>query len=323
MSGGSSTRLSVPGGPIGGSRFSRMKYMRTNSSRQAPRGRMSGGGSAWHTPQAARACASSASAAAGAGAWPDARIGGDDAPEDRADQEPEAGGQRDGPSGTRHGPDASMGPPMSRRALSLVPSRRQFLQLLAAAGVSTAGRARAAVPIARAGARRSSRKSRRARAASPGSTRTRCRRIATCRRRWGPASRSSTTTTTAGPTSSWSTAARSDFYTPKAPLQERALPEQPRRHVHRRHREGGRRRRRGVRHGLRDRGLRQRRLPGHPGHRVRPVHAVPQQRQRHLHRRHREGRRRRLRGGRRARSGSTTTTTAGSISSCAASSSSR
>ena len=44
-----------------------------------------------------------------------------------------------------------------------------------------------------------------------------------------------------------------DFYTPKAPLQERALQEQPRRHVHRRHRQGGRRRRHGVRHGLRRR----------------------------------------------------------------------
>ena len=52
----------------------------------------------------------------------------------------------------------------------------------------------------------------------------------------------STTTTTAGWTSSWSTAAPADFYTPKTPLQERALQEQPRRHVHRRDRQGGRRR---------------------------------------------------------------------------------
>jgi hypothetical protein len=46
MSGGSATRLRVPAGPIGGSRFSRMKNIRTNSSRQALLGRMSGGGKA-------------------------------------------------------------------------------------------------------------------------------------------------------------------------------------------------------------------------------------------------------------------------------------
>ena len=54
------------------------------------------------------------------------------------------------------------------------------------------------------------------------SMKARCR-IATCRRRWGPAWRSSTTTTTAGSTSSWSTAAPADFFTPKTPLQQRAL----------------------------------------------------------------------------------------------------
>ena len=53
------------------------------------------------------------------------------------------------------------------------------------------------------------------------------------------------------------------------------------------------------------------------------LHPLPQQRRRHLHRRHREGRPRRRRAGRRAPSGSTTTTTAGSTSSSAASSSSR
>ena len=41
-------RYAMSGGPIGGSRFSRMNIIRTNSSRQASRGRMSGGGNAWH-----------------------------------------------------------------------------------------------------------------------------------------------------------------------------------------------------------------------------------------------------------------------------------
>ena len=60
MSGGSCTvRLTTPGGPSGGSRFSRMNIMRTNSSRQTCRGRMSGGGKAWHAPHVARACCSS------------------------------------------------------------------------------------------------------------------------------------------------------------------------------------------------------------------------------------------------------------------------
>ena len=45
MSGGSCTvRLTTAGGPIGGRRFSRMNIIRTNSSRHAFRGRMSGGG---------------------------------------------------------------------------------------------------------------------------------------------------------------------------------------------------------------------------------------------------------------------------------------
>ena len=114
-----------------------------------------------------------------------------------------------------------------------------------------------------------------------------------------------------------------DFYTAEGAAEERALQEQPRRHVHRRHRQGRRRRRQGIRHGLRGRRLRQRRLPGHPRDRVRQVHAVPQQRQRHLHRRDRQVGLARARAGRRAPSGSTTTTTASSISSCAASSSSR
>ena len=75
--------------------------------------------------------------------------------------------------------------------------------------------------------------------------------------------------------------------------EERALQEQPQRHLHRRHGGGGRGGRQGVRDGVRHRRLRQRRLPGHPGDGVRPVHALPQQRQRHVHRRHRQGRARR------------------------------
>ncbi len=69
--------------------------------------------------------------------------------------------------------------------------------------------------------------------------------------------------------------------------QERALQEQPRRDVLRGHRQGRGRGRPRVRDGLRHRRLRQRRLPRHPRHRLRPVHAVSQQRQRHVHRRDR------------------------------------
>ena len=63
MSGGSCTlRLTMPGGPIGGVRPSRMNIMRTNSSRQLSRGRMSGGGYAWQDPQTARAWRSASAA---------------------------------------------------------------------------------------------------------------------------------------------------------------------------------------------------------------------------------------------------------------------
>ena len=70
------------------------------------------------------------------------------------------------------------------------------------------------------------------------------------------------------------------------------LQEQPRRHLHRRHGEGGTDAAGlGVRgHGRR---LRQRRLRGPLSHLLRPQRAVPQQRRRHLHRRDREGRPRR------------------------------
>ena len=66
---------------------------------------------------------------------------------------------------------------------------------------------------------------------------------------------------------------------------QRALQEQPGRHLHRRH-GTGRRARRDLRHGRRGRRLRQRRPRRHDRHRLRPADAVPQQRQRHLHRRH-------------------------------------
>ena len=81
-------------------------------------------------------------------------------------------------------------------------------------------------------------------------------------------------------------------------------------------------RRRHLRHGRGGRRLRQRRLARHLRHRLRQVHSLPQQRRRHLHRRHREGRPRRqvfAGTGPPAPSGSTTTTTAGSICSSAAS----
>ena len=73
------------------------------------------------------------------------------------------------------------------------------------------------------------------------------------------------------------------------PLSERALQEQPRRHVHGRHGEGRRGRRDAFGMGVRGRRLRQRRLARPLRDRVRALHAVPQQRRRHLHRRHREG----------------------------------
>ena len=99
---------------------------------------------------------------------------------------------------------------------------------------------------------------------------------------------SSTTTTTAGWTSSGEERAlrllQAQGAAPQRPLQE-----QPRRHLHRRHREGrggGQR----LRHGRGGRGLRQRRLPRPLRHRLRPLHPLPQQRRRHLHRRDREGR---------------------------------
>ena len=64
------------------------------------------------------------------------------------------------------------------------------------------------------------------------------------------------------------------------------VPQQPQRHVHRRHARG-RPRRRAVRHGRRRRRLQQRRLSGHPDHVRRPEPAVPQHRQGHVRRRRR------------------------------------
>ena len=103
--------------------------------------------------------------------------------------------------------------------------------------------------------------------------------------------------------------------------QERALPQQPRRHVHRRDGQGGRRRRHASAWA--------RRRPTYDGDGWQdlyvtsygPQHPLPQQRQRHVHRRDREGGRRRAGLVNAARPGSTTTTTASSTSSSRASSS--
>ena len=103
-----------------------------------------------------------------------------------------------------------------------------------------------------------------------------------------------------------------DFYDPPQPLRNA---------LYRNNRDGtftdvtakaGVRRQR-LRHGRRGRRLRRRRLPGSLRHAVRPQHSLPQQRRRHLHRRHRKGRRGRARLEFAAPCGSTTTTTAGSI----------
>ena len=102
---------------------------------------------------------------------------------------------------------------------------------------------------------------------------------------------------------------------------QRALPQQPRRHLHRRHREGGRAGRH-LRHGRRGRRLRQRRLRRPLGHGIRPLHrstATTATAPSPTSRRRRGSPRP---AGPRARSGSTTTTTASSTCSCAASSSS-
>ena len=93
-------------------------------------------------------------------------------------------------------------------------------------------------------------------------------------------------------------------------LLEPALPQQRRRHLHRRDRPGWRAAAL-LRHGRGGRRLRQRRPPGPLCHQYRPQHSLSQQRRRHLHRRDRESRC----GGRRLvlqrLLGSTTTTMAG------------
>ena len=69
---------------------------------------------------------------------------------------------------------------------------------------------------------------------------------------------------------------------------QRALSQQSRRHVYRRHRQGGSRDA-VLRHGRRRGRLQQRRLARHGHHLPRPHHSLPQQRRRHLHRRHQAG----------------------------------
>ena len=149
-----------------------------------------------------------------------------------------------------------------------------------------------------------------------------------------PASRCSTTTTTAISTSFSCRAMRSIGVRP-APGIERGRHEPsvsqrshdrrgrpPLAALHRRHR-ARRRRPARLRHGRGRRRLRQRRPPRSLRHRVRPRHALSQQRRRHLHRRDRGRRRSATRTGARAPPSSTTTATAISICSSPTTSTSR
>ena len=171
-------------------------------------------------------------------------------------------------------------------APSLVPSRRQFLQVLAAAGLSTAaGRVPAFRSRAQAAALFEE-----VPAGSSGITWV--HENAMSADRYLPE--------TMGPgvaffdydNDGWMdifmvNSGPSDFYTPKAPLRNA---------LYHNNRDGtftDVTEKAGVAGGtqfgmgVRRRRLRQRRLSGHSRHRLRPLHAVPQQRQRHLHRRHR------------------------------------
>ena len=93
------------------------------------------------------------------------------------------------------------------------------------------------------------------------------------------------------------------------------LPQQPRRHLHRRDRQGGRRRRRGLRRGLLGRRLRRRRPRRSLRPQLRAERPLPQQRRRHLHRRVEEVGPGRSGAGASRASGSTTMATASSTSS--------
>ena len=126
------------------------------------------------------------------------------------------------------------------------------------------------------------------------------------------ASRSSTTTTTAGSTF------RPERHAPRRRAARRHQPpvqEQPRRHVHRRHREG---RPDAHRLGLggHRRRLQQRRLRRSVHHLLGPERALSQQRRRHVHRCHREGRPSPERACARARAAPWSTTTATATSTC-------
>ena len=136
---------------------------------------------------------------------------------------------RRSPSGTRHDVATALSPNAARIA-----AHRRSL-----AGWPAAGCRR----------RRSSRRCRRQPAASPGSTTTRCRRTATCPRPWGPACAFLDYDNDGWMDIFLVNSGPADFYKPTDAAQERALQEQPRRHVHRRHRQGGRRRAARVRHG--------------------------------------------------------------------------
>ena len=198
-------------------------------------------------------------------------------------------------------------------------SRRRFLQTLLGSGASAV----VAGWPAGAAERRSSRRCRPRSAGSPGSTTTRCRPARFLPESLGPGCAFLDYDNDGWMDLYLVNSGPSDFYKPAQAAQERAVPQQSRRHVHRRHGQGGRGGRY-VRHGRRRRRLRQRRLSRHVRHRLRPIDSLSQQRRRDVHRRHREGGPRagsRMPAGRRAPCGSITTTTAGSTCSWAATSS--
>ena len=119
------------------------------------------------------------------------------------------------------------------------PSRREMLRLLGLSGISSAfsprGRARTR--------RRFSRKSPRARAASRGFTRTRCRPNRYLPETMGPGVAFLDYDNDGWMDIFMVNSGAGDFYQAEGAAEERALQEQSRRHVHRRHRQGRCRRR--------------------------------------------------------------------------------
>ena len=101
----------------------------------------------------------------------------------------------------------------------------------------------------------------------------------------------------------------------RQPAHQLPVPQQSRRHVHRRHAQGRADPLR-LGPGLLRRRLRQRRLRRSVRHLLGPQRALSQQRRRHVHRRLREGRRRRVADGAGARAAASSTTTATVTSIC-------